>query len=54
MKSDVIKSALHDTIPVLAGYMVIGMGFGMIMNASGYGPVWSVAMSLFIYAGSMQ
>ena len=54
MKSDVIKSALHDTIPVLAGYMVIGIGFGMIMNASGYGPVWSVAMSLFIYAGSMQ
>lgn len=25
MKSDLIKSALHDTIPVLAGYMVIGM-----------------------------
>lgn len=54
MKSETIKSALHDTIPVLAGYMVLGAGFGMIMNASGYGIAWSVAMSMFIYAGSMQ
>ena len=44
MKSDDIKSALHDTLPVLAGYMVLGIGFGMIMNAAGYGFKWSLAM----------
>ena len=41
MKSDDIKSALHDTLPVLAGYMVLGIGFGMIMNAAGYDFKWS-------------
>ena len=54
MKTDDLKSALRDTLPVLAGYLVLGIGFGIIMNAAGYAPVWSVAMSLFIYAGSMQ
>lgn len=54
MKSDDVKSALQDTLPVLAGYIVLGAGFGMIMNASGYGPVYSLAMSMFIFAGSMQ
>ena len=52
--SDDVKSALQDTLPVLAGYIVLGAGFGMIMNASGYGPVYSLAMSMFIFAGSMQ
>ena len=52
--SDDVKSALQDTLPVLAGYIVLGAGFGMIMNASGYGMVYSLAMSMFIFAGSMQ
>ena len=52
--SDDVKSALQDTLPVLAGYIVLGAGFGMIMNASGYGLVYSLAMSMFIFAGSMQ
>ncbi len=49
-----LKSAIKDTFPVLAGYMVLGIGFGIIMNSKGYGVLWSFAMSLFIYAGSMQ
>ena len=48
------KNNFKDTLPVLAGYIVLGMGFGMIMNSQGYGILWSVPMSIFIYAGSMQ
>lgn len=48
------KKAFKDTIPVLTGYMVLGMGFGIIMKTNGYGLWWAAAMSLFIYAGSMQ
>lgn len=43
------KTAFRDTIPVLTGYIVLGMGFGILMHANGYGFLWSVAMSLFIY-----
>ena len=45
---------VRDTIPVIAGYIVLGMGFGIIMKANGYNIWFALAMSLFIYAGSMQ
>ena len=48
------KAALIATIPVLTGYFVLGFGFGIILKAAGYGVVFALAMSLLIYAGSMQ
>ena len=54
MKNVSLKKVIKDTLPVMAGYLVIGMGFGIVMHANGYGIVWAVAMSLFVYAGSMQ
>ena len=38
----------------MAGYLVLGIGFGVLMHNAGYGLPWSLAMSLLIYAGSMQ
>lgn len=49
-----LKTALKDTLPVMTGYLVLGFGFGIIMKANGFGLLMAVAMSLFIYAGSMQ
>ena len=49
-----IRPALKATIPVLTGYLVLGFGFGIILKASGYGIPLALAMSAFIYAGSMQ
>ena len=46
--------AWKRSIPVMAGYIVLGMGFGMLLAAKGYGIIWAIAMSVFIYAGSMQ
>lgn len=34
--------------------MILGMGFGILMNDKGYSPAWSIACSVFIFAGSMQ
>ncbi len=51
---NILKKSLKDTIPVLSGYMVLGMGFGILMQANGYGVWWTLAMSALIYAGSMQ
>lgn len=48
------RAAFLATTPVMAGYIVLGMGFGIIMKTRGYGLGWSLAMSVFIYAGSMQ
>ena len=49
-----IKRALISTLPVMTGYLVLGFGFGIIMRSEGFGILVSIAMSLFIYAGSMQ
>ena len=54
MNKHTIKTAFLDTIPVMTGYLFLGFGFGIIMQQNGYGIFWAVAMSLFIFAGSMQ
>ena len=54
MKKDAVRTAFWDTLPVMAGYVFLGFGFGIILNQSGYGVLWAMGMSLFIYAGSMQ
>ena len=54
VKSKAVRIAFLDTLPVMAGYIFLGFGFGILLYQSGYGLLWAVAMSFFIYAGSMQ
>lgn len=54
VRKSTVKTAFVDTIPVMTGYLFLGFGFGILMHQSGYGLLWAGAMSLFIYAGSMQ
>ena len=53
MRSGVAR-ALHDTIPVMTGYVVLGIGFGILLSTKGYGVMWAVFTGLFIYSGTMQ
>ena len=54
MKKNALRAAFLDTVPVMTGYVFLGFGFGILLHQSGYGVLWAGAMSLFIYAGSMQ
>lgn len=54
MNRELIKKALIKTLPVMAGYLVLGTGFGILLKKAGYGILWSLLMSVTIYAGSMQ
>lgn len=49
-----VKYALLQTLPVMAGYLVLGLGFGVLLQSKGYGVGWAFAMGALIYAGSMQ
>ena len=49
-----VKTALLHTLPVMAGYLVLGFGFGIIAENNGYGFWFVLAMSGLIFAGSMQ
>lgn len=54
MKKSALRTTFLDTVPVMTGYVFLGFGFGILLHQNGYGVWWAVAMSLFIYAGSMQ
>lgn len=54
MRNSAVRAAFVDTVPVMTGYLFLGFGFGILLLQCGYGVLWAAAMSLFIYAGSMQ
>jgi len=49
-----LSAAFPHTIPVLAGFLVLGIAYGVLMLEKGYGPQWSVLMSAVAFCGSMQ
>jgi 4-azaleucine resistance transporter AzlC len=53
-KIKALKAAFPITIPVLTGYLFLGMGYGILMDSIGYGLGWTALMSLLIFAGSIQ
>lgn len=54
MNLKLLKTAIINTIPVMMGYIVLGIGFGILFEKNGYGLGWTLAMSIFVFAGSMQ
>lgn len=55
MKNNIVlKKAFIDTLPIMAGYIVLGMGFGILLISRGYNIFVCLLMSIFIYAGSLQ
>ncbi len=53
-KAVIVRKAFLKSLPVMAGYVVLGIGFGILLRNAGYGVLWSAAMAVLIYAGSMQ
>lgn len=47
-------SAFPHTLPVLTGFSVLGIAYGVLMQTKGYGAGWSVLFSAAAFCGSMQ
>lgn len=54
MRSSVIARAFRDTLPVLTGYVVLGIGFGILLGTKGYGAFWALFTGVAVYSGTMQ
>ena len=54
MNRKTLAAAFPLTVPVLMGYLAIGLAFGLMLQSAGYGPGWALLMCLTIYAGSGQ
>ena len=48
------KRAFKDSLPVLAGYLALGIGFGVLLQSKGYSFWWAILMSVTIFTGSGQ
>lgn len=48
------KAAFPSTIPVLTGFLTLGIAYGILMQTKGYGVLWAFLMSAVCFCGSMQ
>lgn len=49
-----LRAAFPVTVPVMTGFLCLGLAYGVLMQTKGYGPLWSVLMSAIAFGGSMQ
>lgn len=53
-----IRKALHAafpyTIPILTGFLFLGIAFGYYMISEGFSPIYPIAISATVYAGSIE
>lgn len=49
-----LKDAFPHTIPIMLGYVFMGSVFGILLEKSGYGVLWALAMGVVIYGGTTQ
>lgn len=54
MGKKTLKKAFKDSLPILAGYLALGIGFGVLLHSKGYSFWWAILMSCTIYAGAGQ
>lgn len=53
-KRQALIAAFPFTLPILAGFMVLGISYGLLMSNYGFPFYYPLLMSIFIFAGSMQ
>ena len=46
--------ALRHSLPIFAGFLPLGLAYGVLMQNAGYNALWTGATCLFVFAGSLQ
>ena len=54
MRADKVIHAFRDSLPVMTGYAVLGLGFGILMASKGYDVFLVLTEGILIYSGTMQ
>ena len=52
-KADV-KAALRTSLPIMVTFIVLGVGYGVLMQKSGFGPFLSLLSGVVIFSGTAQ
>jgi 4-azaleucine resistance transporter AzlC len=51
---ETFKIVFPLTLPVLAGYLMLGMAYGILMSDKGFSILWTFLMSSVVFAGALQ
>lgn len=54
VKLKAMKAAFPYTIPIMAGFGFLGMGYGILMNVNGFSFWYPLLMCITVFGGSMQ
>lgn len=54
MKKQALKAAFPYSIPILTGFLFLGISYGIYMRALGFSALYPIFMSMLIFAGSME
>ena len=49
-----VTAALHTSLPIMVTFVVLGIGYGLLMQKHGFGPVWSLLSGIVIFSGTVQ
>ena len=52
-KADV-TAALRASFPIMVTFTVLGIGYGVLMQKHGFGPLWSLLSGVIIFSGTAQ
>lgn len=54
VKGSTLRYVFPKTVPVMVGYIFLGTAYGILMSVNGFGIGWALAISIIVYAGSLQ
>ena len=54
MKRKALRAAFPHTIPILVGFLFVGMSYGLLLKSQGYPLIYPLLQAIIIFAGSMQ
>ena len=49
-----IRKSFKYSVPILFGYIPLGIAFGILLQSAGYNAVWAFFVSVFIFGGTGQ
>ena len=49
-----IAAAFRTSFPIIVTFIVLGIGFGLLLQKHGFGPVWALASGIIIFSGTVQ
>lgn len=49
-----LAAAFRTSFPIIVTFLVLGIGFGLLLQKHGFGPLWALASGIIIFSGTVQ